>query len=218
MSHKGKKHEEEESGESAPLWMITFSDMASLLMAFFVMLTTFATFGPEESERIRGVSQAALRADYGMFQSTPKNSVTTAKAKSQVEQGSEKPTLEKNMGGSALKDKDLKDFRDRKVFLVESSVVFVANTGTISPQGKDYLSTLASFVKEVPNRIIISESGGDNNVEYGIARSMSILKFIVEQGISADYCNISAKGISPPENFKAERMLEIVLLDEGLTK
>ncbi|HBG78043.1 MAG TPA: hypothetical protein DDW84_04230 [Phycisphaerales bacterium] len=33
----------EEKGESAPLWIISFADMISLLMAFFVMLQTMAT-------------------------------------------------------------------------------------------------------------------------------------------------------------------------------
>jgi outer membrane protein OmpA-like peptidoglycan-associated protein len=33
----------EEKGESAPLWIISFADMISLLMAFFVMLLTMAT-------------------------------------------------------------------------------------------------------------------------------------------------------------------------------
>jgi len=33
---------QEESGEKAPLWIISFADMISLLMAFFVMLTTLA--------------------------------------------------------------------------------------------------------------------------------------------------------------------------------
>jgi hypothetical protein len=33
----------EEAGEKAPLWMISFADMISLLMAFFIMLLTMAT-------------------------------------------------------------------------------------------------------------------------------------------------------------------------------
>ena len=33
----------EEKGEKAPLWIISFADMISLLMAFFVMLLTMAT-------------------------------------------------------------------------------------------------------------------------------------------------------------------------------
>ena len=49
------KPQEEESGEGAPLWIISFADMISLLMAFFVMLTTFSGFGPKESAKLRKV-------------------------------------------------------------------------------------------------------------------------------------------------------------------
>ena len=60
------KPQEEESGEGAPLWIISFADMVSLLMAFFVMLTTFSGFGPMESIKLRKVITATLAPDlYG---------------------------------------------------------------------------------------------------------------------------------------------------------
>ena len=218
MSEHGKKPQEEESGECAPLWMVTFSDMASLLMAFFVMLTTFSSFGPEESEVIRGIRDVALQPNYGIFEKPRKTSVASkSPAKSQADKGSEKPTLEENSGGG-FSQKNLDDFRSKKVFLMESKTAFVANSGTLSPQGREFLSTLALFVKSMPNRIIISESGPDNNNAFGIARSMVALRYLVEQGISADYCNIGAIGISPSENFQSERMLEIFLLEEDIAK
>lgn len=40
---KKKQAQEESGGEKAPLWIISFADMISLLMAFFVMLQTLAT-------------------------------------------------------------------------------------------------------------------------------------------------------------------------------
>jgi flagellar motor protein MotB len=218
MSHHGKKHEEEESGESAPLWMITFSDMASLLMAFFVMLTTFASFGPEESQVIRGIRDVILKPNYGFFASSPKTSVIKPHMKTEAEQGSEKPTFEKEPGGG-IAQRDLQDFRNKKVFLIQSQSAFLANSANLSPDGREFLKNFAMFVKEVPNRIIISESGGtEANVELGVARSMAVVKYLTQHGVSADYCNIGAQGISPAENFRNERLLEIALLDEGVSK
>lgn len=43
MGHKKAAPPEEEKGECAPLWIISFADMISLLMAFFVMLLTMST-------------------------------------------------------------------------------------------------------------------------------------------------------------------------------
>jgi len=39
----GKKHSEEHSGEKVPIWIISFADMITLLMSFFVMLQTMAS-------------------------------------------------------------------------------------------------------------------------------------------------------------------------------
>ena len=42
----GKKHQPEEHGESAPLWIVSFADLVTLLMSFFVIL---ACANPKES-------------------------------------------------------------------------------------------------------------------------------------------------------------------------
>lgn len=43
-----KKQEEDEAGPGAPDWIVTFSDMISLLVTFFVLLMTFSSLETEE--------------------------------------------------------------------------------------------------------------------------------------------------------------------------
>jgi outer membrane protein OmpA-like peptidoglycan-associated protein len=59
-----KKQVQEESGEKAPLWIISFADMISLLMAFFVMLTTMAT---EHTNEMFTTGRGAFAAAAGSF-------------------------------------------------------------------------------------------------------------------------------------------------------
>ena len=40
---KKKKQQEDEAPPGAPEWIVTFSDMISLLVTFFILLMTFST-------------------------------------------------------------------------------------------------------------------------------------------------------------------------------
>jgi hypothetical protein len=60
-----KKQVHEESGEKAPLWIISFADMISLLMAFFVMLQTLAS---EHTNELFTTGRGKFEATMGEFQ------------------------------------------------------------------------------------------------------------------------------------------------------
>lgn len=158
---KHKHKQEEDSGEGAPLWIISFADMMSLLMAFFVMLSTFSGFGPSEAEKLQRAVRAALAPNYGGWR--PHYTRTAvgfqAPAAGQLSKGSEKPTLRDTEGQGLMKETPADEFRKRKVFLVESRTVFWGIGTTLSPDGRDFLSTLAAFIAQVPGRIVISEDG-----------------------------------------------------------
>jgi chemotaxis protein MotB len=217
MAGKQKK-QEEESGEGAPLWIISFADMISLLMAFFVMLSTFSGFGPDESEKLNRAAKVALSANYygGWYRNPPLSSIGhQMTATGQVEKGSEKPTLEESQGTGMLAESEPADFRTRKIFLIESKKVFWAAGTTLSRDGRDFLDILASFIKTLTDRIVVSENGPGGDSELGIFRAIVVVKYLSSKGVSKNRFSIGAKGMLPEENLKAERMLEIALLDEG---
>jgi outer membrane protein OmpA-like peptidoglycan-associated protein len=219
MGHKHKPKQEEESGEGAPLWIISFADMMSLLMAFFVMLSTFSGFGPSEAEKLQKTVRATLAPNYygGWHAQPPRAAMgSQAPAAGQLEKGSEKPTLEETQGKGLMKETPSGDFRTRKIFLVESKTVFWGAGTTLSPGGRDFLDTLASFAGKMTGRLVISEDGPGANVEQGLLRAIASLNYLTTKGIPKDRCSVAARGMSPDQSFETERMLEIVLLDASV--
>ncbi len=236
--------QEEEGGEGAPLWIISFADMMSLLMAFFVMLSTFSGFGPSEAEKLQRAVRATLAPNYGGWR--PHYSRTAvgfqAPAAGQLNKGSEKPTLQDTQGQGLMKEAQASEFRKRKVFLVESKTLFWGAGTALSPAGCDFLDTLASFAMQVPGRIVISENGPvDQRIEdrgqttedggqkrapssvvrppssdVGLLRATTVLRYLTTRGIPKDRCSVGVRGMSPEQSFEKERMLEIVLLDASV--
>jgi chemotaxis protein MotB len=216
-----RKQQEEESGEGAPLWIISFADMISLLMAFFVMLSTFSGFGASETEKLQRVTKAALAPNYygGWFKNSPQAAMgPQALAAGQFEKGSEKPTLEEATGKCLLAETKPEDFRNRKIFLIESKKTFLAAGTALSVDGRDFFDILASFISKIPDRIVVSENGPGDNFELGVLRAIRAVRYLASRGISIDRCCIGTKGMLPDENFNTERMLEIALLDESKYK
>lgn len=212
--HKPKQ-EEEEGGEGAPLWIISFADMMSLLMAFFVMLSTFSGFGPAEAEKLQRTVKAVLAPNFygGWYTPYPRTAVgAQAVAAGQLEKGSEKPTLEEIQGKGLLKETPAGEFRSRKIFLIESKNVFWGAGTTLSPGGRDFLDTLASFVSKVPDRLVICEDGPGPDSRQGLIRAAWVLNYLASKGISKDRCSIAVRGMSPDRSSRAQRMLEVALL------
>jgi flagellar motor protein MotB len=218
MSEEKPKPPEEEGGEGAPLWIISFADMMSLLMAFFVMLSTFSSYGPNESAKISKVAHAIVSPNYG-FRPLYREMTGYDPANSKLRgPDSEKQTSKETSKEIPYIKASLKDIRAHKTFLIESSKMFWSSGTTLSADGRKFLDTLALFVNKQPNRILISERGIEHDNDFGVLRSLSVLKYLTSRGVPKDNCNIGTRGILPDNNFATERMLEITLLDKGIYK
>ena len=147
-----------------------------------------------------------------------------------MDEGSEKPTLDKGTEERTKEDTEPVDFHRRKVFLIESKRIFWGKGIAISSEGRGIMSIMASFLKEVPSRVVISENGpGDNESgeQFGLTRAWAVLKyFATEQNLDKRRFSISAASTLVPHQLSSgsrligagepERMLEIVLLERSI--
>jgi flagellar motor protein MotB len=217
---KEKKQQEEESGEGAPLWIISFADMTSLLMAFFVLLTTFASFGPKEEAQLHIAINATLAPfgdmfKRGMFQGNPKDATNIGvSVPANATQGSEKPTFDKSEG--YLKPTSASELTVQKVFTADSKDVFWASGVSVSQEGKEFLNSMAQLIERLHSRIVISESGASPD-DLGLNRAIASSKYLIDAGIPEASISIA---VSPLQKLQSDgsRQFQITILDEGICK
>jgi len=229
-----KRQSEADEPAGAPLWMVTFCDCMTLMLTFFVLLFSFSSFNVDVFQEMAMSFSKALYAepppveeDKGAF--LPTEQIVAIEY---IGEGSEKVTLtegwEAGLKGET-ESTEPADFHNRKVFLIPSKRAFWGKGTAISSDGRNTLATMASFLKEVPNRIVISENGpGDEEEEqFGLLRAWAVMEYLtIKQGLDKGWFSISAASTLTRESFisgepghpeaEAERMLEIVLLERSI--
>ena len=227
-----KKQVEVEEQAGAPEWMVTFSDCMTLLLTFFVLLLSFSSFDERAFRRLKIMFSGALptvsseaRRDKDAFLAAKQIQYTE-----ELDEGSEKPTLTTGTEDRLKKEEtDPVDFHSRKVFLIPSKKIFWGKGTIISFQGRKVLATMASFLKEVPGRVVISENGkrGDKaGKKFGLPRAWAVLEYLTtKQDLDKKWFSISAastlehraqKTEDRKQSTEAERGLEIVLLERSI--
>jgi chemotaxis protein MotB len=227
-----KKQPESDEAAGAPEWMVTFSDCMTLLLTFFVLLLSFSSFDDRVFRDLRVLYSSALtsitpriRSDRDAFLYEP-----PIMHKSEPDKGSEKPTLEQETKEGVIQETSPIDFHGGVVLMISSEKIFLGKGMFISPEGRKVMDTLGLFLKGVPSRVVISESGpwddNDSN-NFGLPRAWAIMHYLaIRQNIDKKRFSISASGTltqQRSENIrtdfgipKSERIVEIVLLERSI--
>ncbi len=226
-----KRQVEAEQQAGAPEWMVTFSDCMTLLLTFFVLLLSFSSFDERVFRRLKVFFSGALptvsseaRRDKDAFLAAKQIQYTE-----ELDEGSEKPTLATGAEDSIKEETEPVDFHSRKVFLIPSKKIFWGKGTVISFQGRKVLATMASFLKEMPGRVVISENGrADSKAgkKLGLPRAWAVLEYLTtKQGLDKKWFSISAESTleyrrqeteDRKQSTKTERGLEIVLLERSI--
>jgi chemotaxis protein MotB len=231
MGKNGKKPEEDDAA-GAPEWMVTFSDCMTLLLTFFVLLLSFSSFDNRIFRRLKVIYSRGLttitpsiRSDRDALSYIPPILYV-----SDLDKGSEKPTLEIGNEDGLLNATEPYDFNRGIVFMLPSNKLFWGNGIAISNQGQSIIDTMAQFLKGVSHRILISEHGDANDTtseSLGLQRAWAVMNYLTTKK-NIDKKRFSISSISTfsqkgnentgpnPDTAGLGRTLEIVLLARNI--
>ena len=233
MASKKGHSEEEGGGHSVGLWYVSFSDMITLMLSFFVMLTTFSSYSKEEMTQFAGIW--ASLADYSVLSGRLGREAVAPAANrvlDRTEKGSEKPA------GSASETNYVEDplqspwlaamaqaYHNRRVLRIPTSRLFwgLASQGTMMTEaGSKHLKLLSAFLREVPCRILISDSisskvlpschGDELNRPYAV---MEYLR--TSGGVAPDRLGLAASGTELADRMGEDGVIEITLVSREST-
>lgn len=107
-------------------------------------------------------------------------------------------------------------FRDRKVLYIPWERLFYGKGCVLRPEGRENLRRIASFMKLVPCRVVIRETGpaeGGARPDVGLERAWTVMEHFVDgEGLAADRFTISSDQAVPPERFRGKSLIQIELL------
>ena len=192
MIYRNRRDELENQLNKGALWAVTYGDLMSYLMIFFLMMFSFSMTKTDKSKsRKYEESLANIQKSFG--------GKTDAKRMERVRAQETESKMENNLkesmaaGGVSSLVQIQSDARMVKLVLTEG-VLFSSGAADLKEPAKKVLAPIAAELKKVPNRIII-EGHTDNipirhgkyssNWELSMARAYSVLLFMSEQGISA---------------------------------
>ena len=224
--YKQRRDEVENQLNKGALWAVTYGDLMSYLMIFFLVLFSFSiTKNDKTKSRKYEESLGNIQKAFGG--KADSRGLERAKAKeneSQVE-----TNLKESMRTGDLANLVQIQSSERKVKLVlTEGVLFASGKADLKEPAKKVLGPIAAELKKIPNDVII-EGHTDNvpiktgryssNWELSMARAYSVLQFMQEQGISAKHLagigygeNRPAGNNATTEGRAKNRRIEISLM------
>ncbi|RMF81572.1 MAG: hypothetical protein D6744_07005 [Planctomycetota bacterium] len=226
----------EEAPAGAPEWMVTYGDMVTLLLTFFVLLLTFME--PKEKDLVQQLMQM-LRQEFG-YQGgvrflptdpieTPKNVPLQTVLQIPIYPHDQSPTQEE---GLRAKQHKVTSIREPEFYQKGGKVLFAELSAEISEEQrarlKEYAARLRgmTFIIELRGHCSMRPVDGTpfrDHRDLSIQRARAVEKVLLEEGIDPRRIWIMGAGTSRPVTRDAyspadrekNDLVEILQLDQS---
>jgi len=196
----------EDCKPGAPMWMSTFSDMATLLMTFFILLLSMASM---DKRKIK-VALGSLQGSLGVLKEGNKTEMTQEDIMSRLSFVQNVRSVQRKVTKS-LKEYVKSAQMSQMVTIAETKkgvsvrildkMLFQPGSAEILSQAKPLLDKLAAVIEESPFNIMVEGHTDDipistalypSNWELSTARAISVVKYFMGKEVSPQ--RLSAAG------------------------
>ncbi len=231
MVRNRSRSNNESKGGGAPGWMVTYGDLMSLLLTFFVLIVSFSSIEMAEFQKALGSLKGALgvlpKQQSVVMQWDPVIPQLSDYEKKRVQKViSELRNVVKAQG---LKDKVvMQEIKNGVLIRIDSPVLFDLGSANLKKRAYPILMKIIEMIQDWPNNIRIEGHTDDlpihtaefpSNWELSTARALSVLKFFLENS-HIEPQRLSAVGYgeyhplvpnTSPENRAKNRRVEIYI-------
>lgn len=230
--------EEEEEGSdepSAPAWMVTFGDMMSILLTFFVMMLSFSEIDQIKFKGIVGSIKEALGVqNIEYFVQNPSGPVLDIPRGTIDSILNELSSIIPNsFPGASVSKRD----GEGGLLVIPGNLLFDSGKAEVRPEMYPLLRRIAQLMKTRPNVILQVEGHTDSvpiytvrfhdNWDLSTARAASVVRYLIEQ------CDVAPRQLAAagyadsrplvpndtPEHRERNRRVEFLFVDRsGLKK
>jgi chemotaxis protein MotB len=204
-----------EDEDITSFWLITYSDMVTLLLSFFLLMYSFSVLGEDRQKQLvdelRDVSQ---------------NQVKVEKPREDLEQAA------REIAAQFQKDETFVENTETEVTGgLSSEVTFASGDDALSPGGRAALQKAGTILAKLPNTIrieghtdAIPVRGGrfSSNWHLSAGRAQSVVRLLQESGVDARRMQVVGLGDVRPratnataEGRAANRRIEIKILKKA---
>ncbi len=230
--YKPRRDDLENQLNKGALWAVTYGDLMSFLMIFFLVLFSFSiskSSGDKGKSRKYEESLGNIQKAFGGRINTKR----VERAKEQEVEDTVADNLKQSMAINKMSNVVQIDANERRIKLILSeAVLFDSGKADLKDRAKEVLKEIAVELNKVPNEVLV-EGHTDNipihkgrystNLELSMARASSVIQFLQSSGIDIDpkrlagigygeYRPITETSNDTPEGRAKNRRIEISLL------
>ncbi len=217
-------------------WMVTFVDLVSLLLAFFVLLFSMASPDRAQFEKVETALRTALSAKPKVIKPQPPEieAVTSVNAGRGLDLGYLERLLEQTLSRDpVLQASVVRRDGDRLRVSIPGDLIFASGDWSVLPAGREAVAALSIGLSSLRNKIIVEghadprpvsgQGRFSSNRELSLARAAAVSEILVASGYGEPITIHGAgssrfgdlgPGLTQAQRFQLARRVDIVILQE----